>query len=165
MRRSPARVLARSRIQLSRIFPAGWCLVRPGTFREADGLPAKDLVRVLAGELLATGGVEDRFDQQADVSGIDDGDRVAEADGCLVGEAGRQEQDSALARTGQLAGVQGADRGFPVGRGRPGAVVDEAGEVVAAQPGAVGGPVSPSGPRRSPLSGSTFSGAGAGVLR
>ncbi|HTQ90776.1 MAG TPA: hypothetical protein VMK84_14935, partial [Streptosporangiaceae bacterium] len=41
-----------------------------------------------AGELLAIGGVENRFDQQADVSGIDDGDRVAEADGCLVGEAG-----------------------------------------------------------------------------
>jgi len=150
-------LLARSRIQLSRIFPAGWCPVRPGTFREADGLPAKDLVRLLAGELLATGGVENRFDQQADVSGIDAGDRVA--------EAGRQEQDSALARTGQLAGVPGADRGFPVGRGRPGAVVDEAAK--SSRPGQVPWVAlsTPAGPAVLLLSGSTFSGAGVGVLR
>jgi hypothetical protein len=77
-------MLARSRIQRSCILPAGWHLVRPGTFRAADGLPARDLVRLLAEELLATGGLEGRFDQRADVSGIDAGDRVAEADRCLV---------------------------------------------------------------------------------
>ena len=62
--------------------------------------------------------------------------------GALIGEAGSETEHAPLsARAGQLAGVQGGDRGFPVDAGQLGAGVadavprvDEAGEVVAGQP-------------------------------
>ena len=83
--------------------------------------------------------MEDSLDQQSDVAVVDAGDGLAEADGCLVGEAGGQAQHSAFAaRAKELGSVQGGDGGFPVVRRRAGAVVDEAGEVVAGEPGAVG---------------------------
>src|SRR6266700_2340787 len=51
-------------------------------------------------------GVEDGPDQQADVALVDAGDGLAEADGCLVGEAGCQSEHSAFParpRTGRTA--------------------------------------------------------------
>jgi hypothetical protein len=67
---------------------------RPGAFRDPAAL--RDGVRLLAGELAAAGGVKDSLDQQSDIDVVDAGDRVAEADRCPVGEAGRQEEDSAF---------------------------------------------------------------------
>jgi hypothetical protein len=104
-------------------------------------------IESLAEELASSGGVKDRLDQQPDVAVVDASDRVAEGDGCLVGEAGRQEEDSAFsARTGKLAGVRSADRGFSVDRCCSGAVVNEAGEVVASSqvPWAMSSPVAAS---------------------
>jgi len=40
--------------------------------------------------------VQDGLDQQSNVVVVDAADRVAEAYLCLVGEAGRQEEDSAF---------------------------------------------------------------------
>jgi hypothetical protein len=87
--------------------------------------------------------VPNRLDQEADIVLVDAGDGVAEADGCLIGEAGREAEHSALsARAWQTAGVERTDRGFPVDAGQfgagaadAGADVDEAGEVVAGEPG------------------------------
>jgi hypothetical protein len=56
----------------------------------------------------------------------------AEADGRPGGEAGREAEHPLFpARDGEPADVQRADGVFPVDGGSPGAVVDEAGEVVA----------------------------------
>src|SRR6266851_10383467 len=46
--------------------------------------------RALSRELAPSGGVEDCLDEQAGVAAVDAGDGVAKADGCLVGEAGRE---------------------------------------------------------------------------
>jgi len=47
-------------------------------------------------ELALPGGVEDGLDQQLHVAAVDAGDGVAEDDGCLAGEAGRQGGHSAF---------------------------------------------------------------------
>ena len=63
----------------------------------------------------------------------------AEADGDVGGEAGGKAEHPFLpAGCGEKAGIERAERCFPVDRCRPGAVVDEAPEVTAFDPGPVG---------------------------
>lgn len=110
-----------SRIQLSRISSGDPRIITISDGRGSAGARYR-------GELAPSGGVEDRLDKQADVTVADAGDGLAKADRCLVSEAGREAEHSALAAgAGQLAGVQCADRGFPVDAGQPGAGAGDAG--------------------------------------
>jgi hypothetical protein len=90
-------------------------------------------------ELPSSGGMEDRLNQDVNVAAVDPGDGVAEAHGNVAGEAGSEPENALLAAgAGKLAGVERGDRGLPVDGGDPGVLVDEAGEVDAAQPGLLG---------------------------
>jgi hypothetical protein len=53
--------------------------------------------QALAGELTSSGGMEDCHDQQADVTIVDAGDGLAEADRDVVGEAGSESENSPFA--------------------------------------------------------------------
>jgi hypothetical protein len=91
------------------------------------------------GELAPSGGVTDRADQQGDVAVVDAGDRLAEDDRDAAAEAGRHAEHPPFpTRAWEPASVQGVDGGFPVDGRRSGAGVDEPGEVLASEPGAVG---------------------------
>jgi hypothetical protein len=86
------------------------------------------------------GQVPDRVDRQADGTVVDAGDGLADADGCLISEAGREAEHCPLsARAWQSAGVRFAGRGFPADAGRPDAGVIDAGADVKARNSCSGG--------------------------
>jgi hypothetical protein len=88
--------------------------------------------------MMSPGSAEYRGDQQVSVAVVDAGHGIPEDDGSVVREAGSEPQYALLAGgAGKRSGLQRADRGFPVDRRCRFAVVDEASEVVAHQPGAM----------------------------
>src|ERR1700739_2750868 len=85
----------------------------------------------------------DSAHDEARVAAVDAGQGVFEADRGPAGDAGGQEEHPAFPSAGgELAGVQGADSGFPVDAGEQGGAVadagaggdEPAGEVLAVQP-------------------------------
>ena len=74
------------------------------------------------------GGMGGSSDDEARVSAVNPGQGVVEADWGSGGDAGGQEEHPAFPSAGgEFAGVQGGDGGFPVGGGKQGDAVADAG--------------------------------------
>src|SRR5260370_24054093 len=108
---------------------------------------------VSVSRMLMSGRVRDGLDHEAGVALVDAGQGVVKADRDSSGDAGGQEEHAPFPAAGrQLAGVEGGDRGFPVGAGHQGGAAadagadgdEPAGEVLAVLPA----PDVPQGPAR-----------------